>query len=401
MDIGLGAVQNRLVGRESDQHAAADTYARHGIGNLPVGVPLRHVDLVGDVVLPLERGVTVEVEAGVFLPEVERTAHRTLRAERLALADAVVVRKAVGGARPGEEAVACIRHERNHHQVVLLAGIDVSAAAGLTVPQQLAYLLPVAHQRGGIDAQHLVRVLHDLVPFHVVEVEARREGAGCRPVEVVLRHGVVVVRDQGNAGLDIGGDMLVDILQIVAHVGRVERGLGCIQIGDAQIFGGLLGVIGQAVEHRQAEVGIGAAEQRFALGGQQLDGRAEVLDGLQGGIGHADAVVVGLPGVDVAVVFGLVHVHPVAVVVESRAHAASGVVRLARIVVVVRSEFAHDDVAAAGIGRHEQLVDFLRRIQLGAVIGQLVEKIVARAERHRRREEKELEYISFFHRLQI
>lgn len=167
---------------------------------------------------------------------------------------------------------------------------------GIVIPQE----------RGRIRGQRLRRILDRIVPVLDEEVITRSKAACGLVVEVILRHGIGGVIDQGDTLLDVLSDHFVDLLERTPVIAGVEVGFGMIHIGDAQIVVGRSRIVGHAEEVGQHKVRVGPAQQGFALAGLQSRrrGSAHLLDGRKGLIGISDATVVGAPDVSRRVVAG-------------------------------------------------------------------------------------------------
>ena len=338
MDIGLCTAQHRFIGCERHHRRTTDSYAGYRVGYLPLVGPFGHVDLVDIVVLPNERRMLVDLFDAVVLPPVPRTAHRPLRAVGLPLGDAVVVSEARAGVAPGVKKRSVTGHHGNHQQVERVSDADVVEGTDRAVPGQLLDCRPVAHDGRRGTAEDLGGVFDHLFPLQIIEVEARGKGIGGAAVEVVLRNRIVDIADQRKRLLDIPVDFLIYLLEIVPVINRIERRFGSFHVRDSQVFATFFRMIRETIEHREAKMRIGPAKQGFGFGRKQFFGRTLFFDRFQSGVGCGNRGVVGLPGIFVAIVLGLVHVHPVAVVLQQQAG-----VRIVRshVVAVVRCDFAH------------------------------------------------------------
>ena len=380
-DIGFGTVEEGLVGGEGRIHRVGVTDTGHRIGVLeqvrdfPEGhlvevgaaVPFRRLPVPGIHVPPAGLGVAPDVLRVVDFREVQEGVVGVLRDAGKAH---IPAKGRVGG---------------QQHQVRVIGRLDEVVGLHIHVLLQAVAVLPVAEHLRRLGTQALGRIFGREVPLLVEEVEPARESVGGLDVEVVLGHLIIAVVDIAEGDLEVLLDLLVDFRDRSTVVLGVQFHGNAVDIGDSEVLVAGVGVVVQAEEVDQHEVVVGAAEQRFGhFRGQSglLDGgdgelalaTGQLLDRLEGLVGVVDRLIAAFPEVLGTVVIRFRDVGPgVALVHET---VGSGVV-VTHVVHIVRHVLAEEQVGSGRVGGGQQRTDFLRRVDLGPVVGHLVQELVA------------------------
>ena len=226
------------------------------------------------------------------------------------------------------------------------------------------------------------------VVYYVLIVAREERHAGCegqgrlgREVELRL---VVVARaaDDFHAVFEILEHFRERYGDGFARVFGIGRLLGIGGVGDARIAGHVVQIEEVAVQRQQAEMRIGAAQQRFAARMFELRGLAvrlfQFVDRFQGMVGGR---------------YGLVGCRPVGFVAVPCAFARKRVFAPAESVLLIGEERIYardgrtvvDEAVAAGvdyriergtrIGRNQQRGDFFWRIDVGTIVGIGAQKV--------------------------
>ena len=171
-------------------------------------------------------------------------------------------------------------------------------------------------------------------------------------------------------------------------------------IGDARIGREVVRVEEVGEEGQQAEVRVGAGQQRFALLQGGRTGIGQLFDGFERVVGHGDGVVGRGPVLLVGVVARfrageLVPEEGAHDVVERRVglHSLEGAAEIGVSVAAVLDE---RHVGSVGVGRGEQLADLFRRVDGGAVVGHGVQELAA-SRRQRQAQRYEEYFDDSFH----
>ena len=202
---------------------------------------------------------------------------------------------------------------------------------------------------------------------------------------MVLRNLVVTVAHVAEGDLEVLVDLLVHFRDRAAVVLGIQFDGDAVDVGDAQVLVAGVGVVVQAEEVDQHEVAVGAAQQRLGhfrgktglvdVGDVQfVPASGEFHDRLEGLVGVVDGLVAAFPEILGRVVVGLGDVGPgVALVHET---VGSGIV-VTHVVHIVRHVFAEEQVGSRGVSGGQQRADLLLAVDLGPVVGHLVQELVA------------------------
>ena len=330
-------------------------------------VPFRRFPVPGIHVAPAGLGVAPDVLRVVDLGEIQEGIVGVLR-------DAGIGHVPAEGGVGGEQ-----------HQVRVIGGLDEVVGLHLAVPLQAVAVLPVAEHLRGLGTQALGRIFGRQVPFLVEEVEPAGERVGRLDVEMVLGDQIIAVADIAEGDPEVLVDFLVDLRDRTAVILGVQLHGDAVDVGDAEVLVAGVGVVVQAEEIDQHEVVVGAAQQRLGhFRGQSrlLDGgdgefafaTGQLLDRLEGLVGVVDRLVAAFPEIFRTVVVDFRDVGPGVALVHVPVRA--GVV-VTHVVHVVRHVLAEEQVGSGRVGGGQQRADFLRGVDLGPVVGHLVQELVA------------------------
>ena len=273
----------------------------------------------------------------------------------------------------------------DQHQVRVIGGLDEVVGLHVHVLLQAVAVLPVAEHLRGLGTQALGRIFGRQVPSLVEEVEPAGERVGRLDVEMVLGDQIIAVADIAEGDPEVLVDFLVDLRDRTAVILGVQFHGDAVDVGDAEVLVAGVCVVVQAEEIDQHEVVVGAAQQRLGhFRGQSrlLDGgdgefafaTGQLLDRLEGLVGVVDRLVAAFPETLRAVVADFRDVGPGVELVHRTVR--SGVV-VTHVVHVVRHIFAEVQVGSGRVGGGQQRTDFLRGVDLGPVVGHLVQELVA------------------------
>ena len=395
--IGFGAGQQHLVGAEERQFGIGAADACDDVRIVEILIVL-HQHLAFDAAAVTVDAVRVApVDAGGVLG---RQLGDDLLVERVAGID-------VGPDRRGEN-----RHRLAEQQIGIAAGrgelltdlIGVVVVASQSVP---VGEIAAAEDAAGIGGRGVADGrFGDRVRSAGFVEEARR---GEELVDVVY-YVLIVAREERHAGCEGQGrlgrevelrlvvvaraaDDLHTVFEILEHLRKrhgdrlarvvgVSRLLGIGSVGNARIAGHIVQIEEVGIERQQAEVRVGAAQQRLAARAFELRGLAvlvfQFVDGLQGVIGGR---------------YGSVGCRPVGFVAVPCAFARERVFAPAESVLLEGVERVDagqrrtvvDEAVAAGVdyrverggrvGRNQQRRDFFRRIDVGTIVGIGAQKI--------------------------
>ena len=192
----------------------------------------------------------------------------------------------------------------------------------------------------------------------------------------------IVVGYQWQSLFNVAVYLLVEGCQCAAFILGSNRCFGTCGIGQSQVFAGRRWVVGHAKGVGKGQCSVCAAQQCFAFRGHQFTVVALLFYRLEGRVGRRHGHVQAVPQFlrrfrllclgDVAPRVGLV-------VKSSVASPA----RYVELVGIVRIQFCQIGRVVVGVGRNEVFLYFLFIVQLHAVVGQLVEKLVARTDAQR------------------
>ena len=365
--VGFGANQQRFVGIEHRIFRIVATDAGFAVDEFEVDGQLLERDLRLAGV-----GAHGVVESALAFAPRTRGVERFLvgNATTVAVATACAVRAAV---EPPS---------RNHHleqEVGFRARTHIFVGHGLAVEPLFVPECPVAQLVAGLVAEGFRGVIHGFLPVLFVKVEAGGESVRGFGRKVELRCGVSAT----HFGQTFG-DVLVDVgiklgqrATLISNARAVFRFRG---VRQTQVRSCRCGSVGFAEHVGQAEHGIGAAQLGLAALGAESRLVLLFADEAQHLIGRVDREIVGVPNHLRRFVFA--HVGDVVPLVGFALEAIHFCPRRREMAIrVVRIHFEQVGRVHLRVGRGEELCQVIGRAKLHALVGILVQIVIARGQR--------------------